>query len=196
MRVTLQQGRAISSGCSLRTHTGPRCHERLGTRSHRPAASGISTWSYYCNMNCVESMAGTRESLFHYRITRKLVKGPALHTQYICKKPCAVDIECTACTGCPPQAAFVSPIELYGCTVSLTHSDLSQAPCRRPLETRPLVTVHLRPWRSTSASRPHERAAHSERLKALEAACVEGSGQRLGTGSGSCLGSGSGSGSG
>ena len=71
-------------------------------------------------------------------------------------------------------APHPSPIELYGCTVSLTHSDLSQAPCRRPLETRPLVTVHLRPWRSTSASRPHERAAHSERLEALEAACVEG----------------------
>ena len=112
MRVTLQQGRAISSGCSLRTHTGPRCHERLGTRSHRPAASGISTWSYYCNMNCVESMAGTRESLFHYRITRKLVKGPALHTQYtveyICKKPCAVDIKSVLRVQGAPQAAFVS----------------------------------------------------------------------------------------
>ena len=139
MRVTLQQGRAISSGCSLRTHTGPRCHERLGTRSqsHRPAASGISTWSYYCNMNCVESMAGTREteSLFHYRITRKLVKGPALHTQYICKKPCAVDIECTACTGCPASriahSSLQSSIRLHSVADSLrSQSGALPAPSR------------------------------------------------------------------
>ena len=113
----------------------------------------------------------------HDLCKKRFINTTSSYTQYIYS--CVNQTEyikpkrLCACTGCPASVCVSHRVVRGLYTESLIHtqSGALPAPSRDSTtcdSTLGAVALHQR------TSRPHERASHTERLEALEAACVEG----------------------